>query len=335
MTDNARLSSVFFRKYIFQAVIALLCMLFLTVLSFSVCEKATESYAERTRYRTAELNEIVFSSVPSFEESLYCFGGGAYAFTDDGHRLSADVLMTVGGRVYKDNPLYLKSTLSEGTCAISRNLAAEFNVGIGETVSVQSGEKSFTFTVSEILPAQSGIDAKYMHKGIVILSENTALTETAKHIFVSFTKDWSGEYQGLVDDPARGDSVVFTEDKVKSAELSLFIYALLSTVALWVFIAVCEIFIFARMGRKYRDYEILSGYGISKARLFARVFTDCLIKYILPLLLNLLIWFIKLRIYKTAYLIPSAILVALGMITVLALTLITVTRKNRCPKIKR
>ena len=335
MTDKARFSSVFFRKYIFQAVIALLCLLFLTVLSFSVCEKAAEAHAEKTRYESAALNEMVFSSVPAFEESLYCFSGSAYAFTEGGQRLNSDVLMTVIGRQYKDNPLYLKDALPEGSCAVSINLAAEYKVSLGDTLSIVSGEKTFAFTVSMILPAQSGIDAKYMHSGIVILSECTELSETAKHIFVSFTKDWNGEYQGLIDDPARGDSVVFTEDIISSAAASLIIYALLSTLTLWAFITVCEIFVFAKMGRKYRDYEILCTYGISKRRLFIRVLFDHVIKYIIPIILSLVVWLIKLRIYRLSYIIPALTFVGIGTVTVLALTVITVMRKNRCPKIKR
>ncbi len=337
MTDNARLSSVFIRKYIFQLAVFLLTLVFLTVLSFSVCEKTTESYAERERYKAATLNEIVFSHVAGYEESFYSFGGSAYAYSEDEHRLNADVLMTVSGTEYKGNPLYLRRSLSDGTCAVSENLAVKYSLNVGEKVSVHVGkdEKLYDYVISEILPAESGIDGKYMHEGIIILSENQAFINEGKHIFISFTKDNDGEYLGLVDDPARGAAVVFTKDIIKSAEGKLITYAVLSTLALWVFIAVCEIFIFGKMGRKYRDYSILSTYGISRRRLFGTVLFDHCIKYMLAFAVSFLIWFVKLGYYRAAYIMPALAFIGIGAITVVALTIITVMRENRCPRIRR
>ncbi len=337
MTDNARLTSVFIRKYIFQLSVFLLTLVFLTVLSFSVCEKATESYAERARYKAAALNETVFSTVPGYEENFYSFGGSAYAYSEDEHRLNADVLMTVSGKEYKGNPLYLSHSLSDGTCAVSENLAVKYSLKVGEKLSIHVGkdEKLFDFVISEILPAQSGVDAKYMHEGVIILSETPAFINEGKHIFISFTKDNDGAYAGLVDDPARGEPVVHTKDIIKSAEGKLITYAVLSAVALWVFIAVCEILIFGKMGRKYRDYSILSTYGISKHRLFGTVLFDHCVKYMLALVINFLIWLIRLGYYRAAYITPALTFLGIGALTVIALALITVMRKNRCPKIRR
>ncbi len=338
MTDKARISSVFIRKYIFQLAVCLLTLVFLTVLSFSVCEKATESYAERERYKAAALNETVFSTAGGYDEDFYSFGGSAYAYSEDEHRINADVLMTVSGREYKDNPLYLRHALSDGSCAVSENLAVKYSLKAGEKLILHVGtdEKLFDFVISEILPAESGIDSKYMHEGIIILSENAEfINEAKKYIFISFTKDNDGEYVGLVDDPARGASVVFADDIVKSAEGKLITYAILSTLALWVFIAVCEILIFGKMGRKYRDYSILSTYGISSRRLFGRVLLDHCIKYLLAFAVNFSIWYIKLGYYRTAYTVPAITFLGIGALTVIVLTFITVMRKNRCPKIKR
>lgn len=338
MTDKARVSSVFIRKYIFQFAVCLLTLVFLTVLSFSVCEKATESYAERERYKAAWLNETVFSAVPGYEENFYSFGGSAYAYSENEHRINADVLMTVSGNEYKDNPLYLRHAPSEGSCAVSENLAVKYGLEAGKTLSVHVGkdEKLFNFVISEILPAESGIDGKYMHEGIIVLSENgDFISEAKKYIYIAFTRDNDGEYVGLTDDPARGASVVFADDIIKSAEGKLITYAVLSTLALWVFIAVCEILIFGKMGRKYRDYSILSTYGISKHRLFGKVLFDHCIKYMLALTVNFLIWYIKLGYYRVAYLVPALTFLGIGALTVIALTFITVMRKNRCPKIIR
>lgn len=336
MTDKAQFSSVFFRKYIFQFIILLLSLVFLTVLSLSICQSATESYAERERYRSAELNEVIFSLSPGYSESFYSFGGSAYAFTEDGHRINTDVMMTVDGNEYIENPLYFKSMLPEGRCAVSENLAAEFSLSEGERVSIKVGNESlFDFTVIEILPAQSGVDGKYMHEGVIILSENMDLVNAGKHIFISFAKDWEAEYVDLVDDPARGKPVVYTKELIKSESTSLMIYAIASTLSLWVFIGLCEILIFSKMGRKYRDYSILSGYGISRKRLFLKVLFDNCIKYIIPLLINFLIWFIRLSYYHSKYMAPALFFLGTGALTVLMLTFITVMRKNRCLKIRR
>lgn len=336
MTDKAHYTSVIFRKYVFQVGIALFTLLFLTVLSLSVTEKATKSYAERERYRDSELNETVFSATPDYEESFYSFNGCAYAY-GGGHRLNADVLMTVEGKSYRKNPLYLKSILPEGGCAISENLAQKNGIDVGDVITVKEGinEIPFDFTVSEILPAQSGIDEKYMHEGIIILSENRDFVKAGKYIFISFVKDWGAEYLNLIDDPARGPSVVFTKDIIKAAESRLVVYALLSTVALWVFIAACEALIFAKMGRKYRDYLILGCYGISRGRLFCKVFSDNAIKYLLSLVISFVIWFLRFKMYRFAYFIPALTFLAVGIITAVILTLITVMRKQECQKIKR
>jgi len=338
MTDKARVSSVFIRKYIFQLAVCLLTLVFLTVLSFTVSEKATESYAERERYKAAWLNETVFTTVPGYEENFYCFGGSAYAYSEDEHRINADVLMTVSGNEYKDNPLYLKHAPSDGGCAVSENLAVKYRLKTGEKLSLHVGkdEKPFDFVISEILPAESGIDGKYMHEGIIVLSENTDfISEAKKYIFISFTRDNDGEYVGLADDPARGASVVFADDIIKSAEGKLITYAVLSTLSLWIFIAVCEILVFGKMGRKYRDYSILSTYGISKRRLFGKVLFDHCIKYMLALTVSFLIWYIKLGYYRAAYTVPALTFLGIGALTVIVLTFITVMRKNRCPKIRR
>ncbi len=336
MTDNARFSSAFIRKYIFQLAVFLLTLVFITVLSFSVCEKATEGYAEMERYRGATLNETVFSHVAGYEENFYIFGGSAYAFSDDGHRLNTDVLMTVGAGEYNGSPLYLKHTLSEGACAVSENLAVKYSLKLGETLNIHVGdEKLYNYVISELLPAQSGIDGKYMHEGIVILSENAEIINEAKHIFVSFTKDNDGQYPSLVDDSARGASVVYSKNIIKSAKARLITYAVLSTLALWVFIAVCEILVFGKMGRKYRDYSILSSYGISKRRLFGTVFLDHCIKYMLALTVSFFVWYARLSYYRAMYVTPALTFLGIGAITVIALTFITVMRKNRCPKIRR
>ena len=343
MTEKTRFPSVIFRKYVFQVGISLFCLLFYTILSLAVCQKATLSYAERERYRKAELNEIVFSHSSDYEEPFYSFNSCARVY-GGGHRMNADILMTVGGKSYRGNPLYFKNSLPKGGCAISENLASDFNVCKGDTVTVTVGSqgKEFDFTVSEILPAESGIDGKYMHEGIVILAENTDVIgavkentevgEICNYIFISFTKDHDGFE---APDNSRENFLVYTEDLIASAEGRLITYALLSTAALWVFIALSETVIFSRVGKKYRDYIILSYYGISRTRLFAKVLLDNSIKYLLPLAVSFFIWLLRLRIYRMAYLVPALTFAAIGIITVTVLTLITVMRKQGCQKIKR
>ena len=337
MTNKAHFSSVFIRKYIYQFVIFLLCLVFLTVLSFSVCEKATENYEEKVRYETAELNEIVFSTQSGYTEPFYSFGGSAYAFTSDGHRINTDVFMTLTDVSYEKNPLFYKGGLPAGGCAVSENLTFKFGLSVGDTLclKVGSNERSFDYVISEILPAQSGVDSKYMHEGVIILSENTDFVNEGKHIFTAFVKDWDREYLGLVEDPARGSSVVFTKEIVEAAKGKLITYALLSVLATWIFIAACEILIFSKMGKKYKDYSLLCSYGISKRGLFGTVFKDHCIKYLFPLLINFLIWLTRLWYYHNSYAVPALTYLGLIAITVVALTFITVMRKNRCPKIRR
>ncbi len=319
----------FFRKYIFQFVISLLSLTFLTVLFFAIGEKAVYNYAQIVRYSSTDLNEIVFSTSPDYEEVFYDFGGSAYAYAGDGQRLNCDIFMTHAAGKYEKNPLYLKAHLNEGECALSQNLAYRFGIAVGDRLQLRIGreEALFDFYVGVILPAQSGVDTKYMHEGVLILSENKQLTEYGRFVYTSFIKN-GDEYKNLVDDSMRGSPILFTDVIIRQSVASLFVYTLVSVFALCIFIAVSEMLIFSKIGKKYRDYAILHSYGMGKSRLWRMLYLDMAIKYILPLAVVLCIGVIKLQYYHILHLIPLFVFFAVGVLIVTILTFIIIKRRN-------
>ncbi len=334
MTTKKYILGTFSRKYIFQFIIFILTFIFLTVLSFAFCQKATEDFSERQRYKNAELNEIIFSHSPDFEEAFLNFNGSSYAYTGSGRRLNTDIFMSKTDRTYSGNPICFNGGLSANECVLSENLTYKFGLKVGDTLRLAVGGKgeSFEFLIKEILPAQKGIDSKYMHEGMLILGENTEFIKNGKYIYTSFAKD-ADEYKSLVDDSARERSVVLTDEIVKRNGWRLFGYASLSLFLLCVFIAVCELLIFAKMGKKYKDYSILDSYGMSRLKLFGVIFHDLGIKYLLALVLNHLLWFARLSYFGASYFVPATVFLVLSLITVTVLAFIIDRRETIWHKI--
>lgn len=338
MTDKLLPITLFIRKYLFHLIISLLFFVFLTVLSLFTCEKVTESRALIARYRAAELNETVFTVSKSYEEVFYSFNGSAYCFTENGRRISADVLMAEENGEFGKSPLGFNGGLSAGECAVSENLSFKFGLSLGDslTFSVGSDGKCFDFKISALLPAQGGIDGKYMHDGVVILSESREMIREVRSVnLIAFTKDRETEYAGLItDDPSRKSPVVYSEELIKNAERSLLFCAVISLLCTAFVVAAAEMLVFGRIGKKYEDYLIMKVYGISRGRLLLTVLRDNAIKYIPPLLMTFLIFFARLRCYHTAFIYPALAFSAACAVGIAVLTLMTVMRKNKCLKIK-
>ncbi len=334
MTFKAPSTNTFVRKYMFQFLIFLFSLILLMVLSAFISEKATKNHAQMVRFQATEFNEIVFSSVPNFDEAFYNFNGNASAYTKNGKRMLCDILMTDNERTYEKNPLYLKHTPEEGCCAISENLAFQFGLSVGDLLklTVGSDNTAFEFQISDILPAQSGIDEKYSFYGVLILSENTDFIENGRYIYTSFTKD-GDEYHGLLNDAKR--NIIYTENIIKEAKNQLLIYALVAIVVFSAAIALFEIIIFSKIGKKYRDYSILVSYGIPQKRFFGVVYRDMFIKYLLPLIIIFVIGFVQFSYYRISYILPSGIFAAIGVIFITVFTFIIVRREMQCLKIKR
>ena len=144
---------------------------YLLILSF-IAGGAVSAAAELRRAWNAPHNEIVLANErngdPEKGEECFIYLKN-YAISGEKRKNAvSDLLMVMPETEYENNNVSFIGTLAPGTCAVSANVAAKYGLRVGDTARVIGTEK--TFEVVRILPAQGGLDAKYKHEGIVVLS---------------------------------------------------------------------------------------------------------------------------------------------------------------------
>ena len=298
------------RAYIRHAVISLISLAAYVLLFAFVSEDSVRALSEIKRFEVSEHNEIVFAAEPNGESTFLYLKNYSVSGEAQKNALS-DILMTMEGRTYSSD-LCFEGSLDRGTCAVSANISARYGLNVGDTAKVMNTDK--TFTVSKILPAQSGIDEEYMHEGIVILAYDEELLGRA-YSYVSFTTDGDG-YRSL-------DRLVFTEDIIADAKKTLILLLCVSALSVGTVAAVCEIFLFRQ---RREDYVTLASFGVPMARLLLRSFAEGCLKYLLPSLIAAAIFSARLGCYGKLYLGAVSCLCALCLLSALILAVIYVRR---------
>ena len=305
--------SVRIRAYISHTLIALTVLAAYLLLFAFVSEDTAGALSEIKRFEESEHNEIVFASEPNGDATFIYLKNYALCGNTQENALS-DVLMTLDYSTYSSD-LGFCGTLGEGTCAVSANVSARYGLSIGDTARVMNTDK--TFTVSNILPAQSGIDEEYMHEGIVILAYDEELLDRA-FTYVSFTRDGDG-YRSL-------DRLVFTDDLIDAAKGTLVLICSVSVLFVAFAVVICELFLFRK---RREDYLTLATIGVSRLCLFLRALAEGSIKYFLPSLLTALLFSVRLWCYGRLYLISVSCFSALSLLSSLILAIIYVRRPYR------
>lgn len=304
------------RTFLFHAIIfAIILVVEIFVFQF-FAKNAAVACSEVKRVNDAPHNEIVFSGQPTGSDYFYYLKQQHVSGTKN-INVSCDILMIAPGETYGSNDIYFEGTLEEGTCAVSKNLAKEYGLGIGDVMKVTGAEKYFK--VTRFIAAQAGIDKDFKRDGIVVLGYDKGLLNR-QYSYVSFTTDGDA-YPALI-------SLVLIKNWKEENVKNLFIYAAISLAAFCAAIAVCERFLF--MSRR-QDYRVLVSLGKTSGRMFCIIWAENALKYLLPSFIVAAIYSSGLSCFGTMYLIPALFLPCAGILAITIYTLVLVRKYYKCP----
>lgn len=302
-----RLSIYHIRTHLFRYIHFLLAFIFIGVTSFFILPSTLAS-ASNYRYYSSitEVNEIWFSKQGTNLDSYYNFNG-TYFFSIGSKYISADILMQQEDTDYIHNIFNVDYMLEEGTCLVSRNLMVDNNLHIGDTLST----KQYRFKIVNYLSSISGIDEKYEHEGIIILSfnEKMALNRNFNHIYFCYNGETGEDVYQVISIPTLSKSFA------KKTTLKL----LQECGAILLISLVLELVLGHRIKK---DYLVKKEYGIKPSRLFALISLDGAFKYLIPVLLTLLVILKSSLMFPRGFLLIIAVLLPFTLILAVCSTLI-------------
>ena len=279
------------RAYIPHALTALVAIAAYLLTFAFLAGKTVSAAAELRRTTGAPHNEIVIAGeANSPKPFLYLKNYAALGKT--GENALSDILMLMPGIEYDSNNIDFSGTLESGTCAVSANIAAKYGLSVGDTARIIGAGK--TFRVAQLLPAQDGLDEKYLHEGLIVLAYDEELLDR-NYQYISFVTDGDA-YRSL-------DTLLYVEDIQKESIGELILCGCIAVLAAAAVIAVSECFLFRA---RREDYKTLSYLGTSTASLFTRIFAECILRYVLPLVAVSAIFEAVYYSYAEAYGIPAA-----------------------------
>ena len=127
----------------------------------------------------------------SFNDDFY-YMNKSLGLKHDNRKLVADVLMYKMDKPYAITTFGRYTSIKNDEMIISRNVANQYNIEIGDTVVVSSSlyDDSFEYCVKEIIEPVFCFTEEYFvdDKGIVVLGNNSSLVET-NNISVAFVSD--------------------------------------------------------------------------------------------------------------------------------------------------
>lgn len=304
------------RTFVFHAIIFAIVLVADVFIFLFFARNATVACSELKRINDAPHSEIVYSGQPTGDDSFY-YLKQQHVFGTKNINVSCDILMIAPGVTYGSNDIYFEGTLDGGTCAVSKNLAREYGLNIGDEMQVTGKEKAFK--VARFITAQVGLDKEFKRDGIVILSYDGELLDR-QYSYISFATDGDA-YPSLI-------NLVFINNWQNENVRNLFVYAAISFAAFCAVMAVCERFLF--MSRK-QDYKVLVSLGERAPKLFGLVWAENALKYVAPSAIAAAIYSYGLYGFGTMYLIPSLFLPCVGVLAVSLYTLISVRNYYKCP----
>jgi len=299
------------RAYRLHALIAPIALAaYLLTLAF-IAGNAVNAAAELRRACDAPHNEIVLAGEPNGEESFLYLKNYAVS-GEKGKNAVSDVLMLLPDTDYHSNNVYFHGRLTEGTCAVSANVAARYGLKVGDRARLIGTDKSFE--VVRLLPAQDGIDEKYKHEGLVVLAYTPELLERS-YLYMSFMTDGDA-YRSL-------DTLIFVRDMKKDSLQTLILCAVIALLSAAAVMTVSECFIFRP---RREDYRTLSLLGTDATRLFVRILAESLLRYALPAVAATAIFTVWYVPYSNAYYIPAVCFTGLCLLLSAIYSLIVIRR---------
>lgn len=292
--------SVYARKYGYIAFVAAVAAALYCVVFGLLAGGVVVNFAQIARCNATSSAEIVFSGSPAGEECFYDLNGNFFAFTAGGKKLNCDLIMERNGEEYSDNAFYYRGGLEGRACAVSANLASAFSLKVGGGLVIEG----ITFTISKILPAQSGVDPEYSHDGVVVFAYDGELAQKIKQpAYLSFFADGAFGYMYSVR----------VADLKNSAEVGFIWRVAVAAVCVAAAAVLCEILLYSR---QKRDYAVMKSHGVDKAPLLFKVAGDTLLKYFLPLVIVSAAFYGVYACYGAVYFAVAACCLAAGLAAV-------------------
>ena len=312
-----------FRKIFRPVLTVLLSALTLYFAFYFLIGGITEGAAILSRAGGTEKNEAVIATAPVSDSEYFYLLNGNERIALGEKRMNCDLLMAESGKAYLDNYVGFVGTLGEGECAVSRNLLSLYGLSVGDVITLRNRDEEWR--ISAATPAVSGIDEKYLHEGFVILGYSAAVAADNTAPFLSFAKDANG-YVGL-ESFISIDKLAAAAQKDVLTSLTLLLVISLAILILW------ELLI----GRRdYKNFELLSLYGMRPKMLYLRIFLHLARGYLLPAAaVGLGYYFLSYAAYRRDYLIPLAIYLAAYLILALGAAHIIYRRVSVCKMKKR
>lgn len=303
------------RAYLFHAIIAGIALIVDVLLFLFFMADAVSACAEIKRIDESPHSEIVYAGAKNGDVTFY-YLKQQHLVGEKFTAVSCDILMVEDGADYAQTPIYFEGGLENGTCAVSKNLAARYGLKVGDTASIAGTE--ITFRVTKLLTAQSGLDKEYKREGIAVLSYDERLLDKT-YSFVSFMTDGDA-YSAL-------DRLIYIKNWRAGNVTTLAVGAVVFAVVFTATVAVCEIFLFSR---RRADYRIYSGLGRGRARSFFAILGENALKYITPLALTVLIFLSGLICYEAIYLLPVLYCFAVSVLAIMGYSFALVWRIYKC-----
>lgn len=315
------LPGVFFRRYALHIIIfAVSLAVYIFVFAFFANETAA-ACAEIYRYNHTTCREaVVASSDPKPGGDSFYNLNGNIALIGNGKRLFCDAYMTKDGVTYRDNAILFNDAVNSGECLISKNSASAVGLKPGDKIVVK--DKNVSYRIAGYLAPQAGLDGKYDYGGVIVLAYNDELVGGAKYSNLS---DECDVYYGR-------ESSIFLINLKEAAMKNIITAAVFAAAAFVVCFAVCEYFIYSS---RYSDYLLMNNEGLPARKLSARITLDTFIKYLLPLLPTIAIFFASLWFYGKFYLLPAAIYFIFAALFGGVYSLILRRRLTKCHRIRQ
>ena len=270
--------------------ISLIVVTIISVLSFAFfAPDILVSINDYNLYENMKTKYIWVTDSPQ-NSDCFCDLNGCIHLKTNNKIIECDILMQMEDSIYENNLFEISRKLDESKCSVSKNIAAKYNLHIGDNISIKENAK--TYVIESFFASQSGLDERYRYDGIIVIPFSSDYVYEDSAIYYSFSNETSIVGNGIIIDlnKKKNDS----KQIVISNSINVALLYLTGVVLLEIFSFICN-----------KDYAIDYKDGMKKNKIFLELFFESLVKYSLG---NTIIGLVFLLFHIDAYLIQSVIL---------------------------
>jgi len=290
----------------------LFSFVFALIISLIFVPKMIKDKSYYKVYKSCKIDNVWFTSNPADHDCFYNFNGIEFVYYDENRSLDADVLMQIDSLEYENNTFNIDFKLLNNQCVISRNLAYEKNLKLGDSIFFYNVE----YKIEKIISSQEGIDDSYYHKGVIVLSYDNSTKKPNKYICFLRNTEVVYDAERFVSISDKGDKYHY------SYIINSCIYFSLSLLV----IVLEELFIFRNRGNDYLIYRMD---GTNQIKLSRIVLRDNIIKIFVPFVFATLVLFKYIFAYQDAYIFVLINIISFYLFLVFIDSLIYLCRRNR------